>query len=359
MAAGDSPSTGASTSDRTDHDSKRTNCNTEERPNALSLKDNGTDRTGLEPFCEAMQNVPLFDFIWTIEGFSLLPKLERHFSETFDSNGLKWGLFLKPWCTIMNDTRYPSLTLYLEDWPGDLEKSGDLAVWCRITIFNQGGCGEDQQFTHTVDGVFARRRDGRWSSIDLLSYDRFLDPSYGFLVDDTCAIGVEIIRVAPTRRLHLDSTCYLYITGSFGISIVGIDPRPDRSLQSSSTSRFRCTIRGLSTEQQLKPCICKKFSSGGYDWIVCVLVGSSHLHVYVHPSLSHICCQLFGRINIRLINQLNGKHIDKSYRGMFNRNIYHGCAGVVALQTLFDKEEGFLVQDCCIVEVEVTVLSRF
>nr|XP_034583485.1 uncharacterized protein LOC117846432 isoform X2 [Setaria viridis] len=306
MAAGDSPSTGASTSDRTDHDSKRTNCNTEERPNALSLKDNGTDRTGLEPFCEAMQNVPLFDFIWTIEGFSLLPKLERHFSETFDSNGLKWGLFLKPWCTIMNDTRYPSLTLYLEDWPGDLEKSGDLAVWCRITIFNQGGCGEDQQFTHTVDGVFARRRDGRWSSIDLLSYDR-----------------------------------------------------PDRSLQSSSTSRFRCTIRGLSTEQQLKPCICKKFSSGGYDWIVCVLVGSSHLHVYVHPSLSHICCQLFGRINIRLINQLNGKHIDKSYRGMFNRNIYHGCAGVVALQTLFDKEEGFLVQDCCIVEVEVTVLSRF
>lgn len=54
------------------------------------------------------------------------------------------------------------------------------------------------------------------------------------------------------------------------------------------------------------------------DWhfvflrIVCVLVGSSHLHVYVHPSLSHICCQLFGRINIRLINQLNGKHIDKS-----------------------------------------------
>lgn len=49
----------------------------------------------------------------------------------------------------MNDTRYPSLTLYLEDWPGDLEKSGDLAVWCRITIFNQGGCGEDQQFTHT------------------------------------------------------------------------------------------------------------------------------------------------------------------------------------------------------------------
>lgn len=120
--------------------------------------------------------------------------------------------------------------------------------------------------SYLVDGVFARRRDGRWSSIDLLSYDRFLDPSYGFLVDDTCAIGVEIIRVAPTRRLHLDSTCYLYITGSFGISIVGIDPRPDRSLQSSSTSRFRCTIRGLSTEQQLKPCICKKFSSGGYDW---------------------------------------------------------------------------------------------
>ncbi|CAL5061200.1 unnamed protein product [Urochloa decumbens] len=359
MAAGDSPSTAASTSDRSSggrgHDSKRTNCNTEERPNALSLEGERTDSTGLEHFCEAIQNVPLFDFIWTIEGFSLLPKLGRHFSDTFDAKGLKWGLFLKPWC-IRDDTRYPSLTLYLEDWHGDLEKSDDLTISYRITMFNQGGCGEDKQYTDTVDGVFARQLDRRWSSINLLSYDMFLDPSYGFLVNDTCAFGVEIVGVVPTRRCYLDSTCFLINdTSTYGAQIVGIDPTPQRPLKSS---KFRWTIRELSTEQHVTPRICKKFSSDGYDWIVSVLVGSSHLQIYVRLSLSHMFCQLFGRTNIRLINQLNGKHIEKSYCGIFHADIYHGCADVVPLHTFFDEEEGFLVQDCCIVEVEVAVLSE-
>ncbi|KAF8670392.1 hypothetical protein HU200_050696 [Digitaria exilis] len=100
MAAGNSPLTAAAStssdrsSERTDHDSKSTNCNTEERPHALSQEQKTTDVTdnhiGLEHCCEAIHNVSLFDFIWTIEGFSLLPKLGRHFSETFDAKGLKW-----------------------------------------------------------------------------------------------------------------------------------------------------------------------------------------------------------------------------------------------------------------------------
>lgn len=44
--------------------------------------------------------------------------------------------------------------------------------------------------------------------------------------------------------------------------------------------------------------------------------------------------------------------------GIFHAGINHGCADVMPLQTFFNEEEGFLVQDCCIVEVEVTVLSQ-
>lgn len=43
--------------------------------------------------------------------------------------------------------------------------------------------------------------------------------------------------------------------------------------------------------------------------------------------------------------------------GIFHAGINHGCADVVPLQTFFNEEEGFLVQDCCIVEAEVIILS--
>ncbi|KAF8670393.1 hypothetical protein HU200_050697 [Digitaria exilis] len=255
-------------------------------------------------------------------------------------------------------------------------------------MFNQVS-GEDKQYTNTgialsflsrysyasdqnaydlVVGVFARRldRNWSWSSIDLLSYDKFLDPSYGFLIADTCVFGVEIVDIAPIQRCYLNSTCLLAKANSFGGDIVGIDPNPTlrRPLHSNNTGRFRWTIQGLSTERKVKPRICEKFSACRYNWIISILAGSSHslgserLHIYVRLSLSHIFCQLFGRINICLINQLTGKHIEKSYCGIFHAGINHGCADVMPLQTFFNEEEGFLVQDCCIVEVEVTVLSQ-
>ncbi|XP_062186773.1 uncharacterized protein LOC133890409 [Phragmites australis] len=244
---------------------------------------------------------------------------------------LTWGLFLVPW--LRRDRRHLSLTLYPEDGSRDVEKLGDLRVSYRITLFNQG-CGEDKVYRDTVDGVFARRLDRKLQSIQLVSLDIFLDPSYGFLVDETCAFGVEILDVARTRR---------------------------RRLPASDTGPFRWTIQGLSKKP---PFIFEKFGACGYDWIIFALVGRSHslgsegLHIYVGLSSSHILCQLFGRFRIRLINQLTGNHIDKSYCGLFHSGKFHGCAGVVPLRVFHDEEAGFLIRGCCVVEVEVTVLSK-
>ncbi|GJM99788.1 hypothetical protein PR202_ga16922 [Eleusine coracana subsp. coracana] len=273
--------------DMTYHASTSTNCNAKE---SFSQEEKRRDIQGSDHLCEAIQNIPSFDFVWTIEG----------------------GLFLVPWYRWGREN-YLTLTLYLEDEPSNVEEP--------------------------VVGVFARRLACKWESIELISLEVFLDPSYGFLIDDTCVFGVEILHVVPTPRQPL--------------------------LASDSSERFKWVIRRLSAEQEEKPYIYKEFSACGYDWIVFVLIGRPHsfgsecLQVYLSLSASsHTFRQLFGRFKFRLVNQLTGNHIDKSYYSLFHSGRLHGCASVVPLRAFYDEAEGFLVQDCCIVEVEVSVLSQ-
>ncbi|CAK9170600.1 unnamed protein product [Ilex paraguariensis] len=160
-----------------------------------------------------------------------------------------------------------------------------------------------------------------WGFAKLLSLDTFNDASNGYLVDDSCAFGVEVYVIKSTGR----GEC---------LSVKMVEP---------SNNTYTWEIKNFSKLDD-GVLYSELFSIGNHKWkiIVCPKgTGSAK-----GKSLS---------VYLKLAD--SGTPPTKAHCWLSAPNYNWGCPNLVSLVDLHDRSKGFIVHDTLVVEAQIDVMT--
>ncbi|XP_031125937.1 uncharacterized protein LOC116028374 isoform X1 [Ipomoea triloba] len=310
------------------------------------------------------RDIPPAHFIFMIRSFSLLDETgnEKHESGVFQACDKKWKL-----CVYPKGKKKQAdgdgdghISLYLEivdtnDYPRGWE------VHVKFSLFVYDYV-QDKYLTVQDAGGKVRRfhyMKTQWGFDQLLSLSTFKDPSNGYLVDDTCAFGAEILVVsdAATKRREC-------------LSMVK-DP-------TSKTYTWR--INDFTSKKNQNIIYSDEFTIEGSKWNCRKLMlypsgdGSAkgkHLSLFLHlestdlSNLKDHARKLFARYRLRICNQLKSSEnheylVRPVFFGVGSSAVSNwGYSNFMSLDQLDSATKGFLVNDTLIVEAEFIMVSMF
>ncbi|KAJ4827113.1 hypothetical protein Tsubulata_002455 [Turnera subulata] len=157
------------------------------------------------------RKVPPTDYLLKVESFSLLLEsgMQRVDTLHFESGGKKWKLSLHPGKKA-DVGGHISLSLAIEE-PSNCTHNWEVNVNVKFFVLDQ----IRGQYLMIPDANGQERRFDRmmleWSFPNLLSHDTFNNPSKGYLVNDCCVFGVELL--GNTR--HGETLSWVKQPGSF------------------------------------------------------------------------------------------------------------------------------------------------
>ncbi|KAJ8747048.1 hypothetical protein K2173_011272 [Erythroxylum novogranatense] len=134
------------------------------------------------------RDFPPKDFAIRIKQFSLLAeKHEKYESFTFEAGGYKWSLRLYPKGNTSppeNGKDHISLYLAIQD-TDSLPKTWEVNVDFKLFVFNQ------------IENKYLAMKTV-WGFDQFLPIGTFNDAFNGYLVDDTCVFGAEVLVIKPS-----------------------------------------------------------------------------------------------------------------------------------------------------------------
>ncbi|KAH0654509.1 hypothetical protein KY289_032187 [Solanum tuberosum] len=182
-----------------------------------------------------------------------------------------------------------------------------------------------------------------WGLAKFISHNTFKEASNGYLVDDKCVLGAEIFIV----QRQAIGEC---------LSMV------------KSTDSFNREWKICNFSKLGENWVSEEFTVGGYKWKLLVYPQGSvtsngcNISIYLncvdakdfnqHKKV-HVKCSL------NLKDQINGGGKNRSYCNWFSAaSRTWGYASYMPLTQLHDKKNGYLVDDCIVVEVELEVVLK-
>ncbi|XP_061369401.1 ubiquitin C-terminal hydrolase 12-like [Gastrolobium bilobum] len=247
------------------------------------------------------RKAPPSHYSFKIESFSLLSEssVEKVVSEEFEAGGHKWSLSIYPTGNLKEDGQdHVSIYLVLMNTccsPLDWEVNAIV----NFSVYNF----LNDEYVATQDTTVRRfhvLKTGRGIS-KFIGLDTFKDPSNGYLIDDTCVFGVEVFVVKTMNK----GDCLSMIHGSV--------------THSYSWKFNNFSIVNLEEYESVS------FVGGDYKW---------KLNLYPNGHMEGKACQKFS-----------------------NSSSAWGSRQLVALAKFKDPNNGFLVDDTCILEAEFKVLG--
>ncbi|XP_030495543.2 ubiquitin C-terminal hydrolase 12-like isoform X2 [Cannabis sativa] len=183
----------------------------------------------------------------------------------------------------------------------------------------------------------------KWGFARFMDLQTFNNPSNGYLVNDTCKFGAEIFIVKTASKVERLSM-----------------------INNPLTCKFSWTFHNISREN-LERYQSSSFVGGDYKWSIvfypngqsneksnnnCCVVGLA-LDSTLPPDTS-----LFVHLMCRMRDQKYVNHFRKTDSKTFSsKNLARGFEDYMPLTKLNDPENGFLVGDRCIIDVEFKVLG--
>ncbi|EYU41004.1 hypothetical protein MIMGU_mgv1a023974mg, partial [Erythranthe guttata] len=248
-------------------------------------------------------------FLIKIESFSLLGKcgIEKYDTNEFFAGEYKWKLIICP-----NEdengkkhSEYISVNLAMVDTIS-LPANWEVNAVFNIFIFNQ------------ISG----------------NYNILLDPSNGYLVNDNCVFGAEVFvveREAVTECLSLKNVKFPY--------------KRDWKI-----SRFS-KLQGIwNSEEFRRFFFTRKEMAKGTGRNVSIFLS------LVDSSNSTPPGRVKARYIICLKNQFPDEHIQRNGTRWFSAiNPAWGLASFIKLATINNPYKGFIVNDCCLLNIEISV----
>ncbi|KAL5725614.1 hypothetical protein ACHQM5_008741 [Ranunculus cassubicifolius] len=178
-----------------------------------------------------------------------------------------------------------------------------------------------------------------------LSIGTFSDPSKGYLVEDTCMFGVEIISIVSIEKSQSTPATQSTPANSNDVPFI-----------------YRWKVKKFSTLKDL--CHSETFKTGGYDWRMSLypkghlIKGGKSLSLYVgladNEDLSD-GTQVHLKLKLRVIDQVKDDHLVKGpTTGCLGGSIRDwGYCDFAPLGVLNDASRGYLKKNTCIVEAEI------
>ncbi|PON32846.1 E3 ubiquitin-protein ligase SIN-like [Parasponia andersonii] len=280
-----------------------------------------------------------------IDSFSSLSKasVEKYRSE-FKAGGYKWNFLLYPDGDKTKEGQ-DHISLYLEM----VDTTSFSAGWEVYAIFNLFIFDQIRDKYVGFQDATVRRfhcMKTQCGIAKFMALETFKNPSNGYLVNDTCSFGVEVFIVKNASKVERLSMKKDPVACKVAWTFDNF------SRKSFSDERYESMF----------------FFGGGYKWrIVFYPTGyqsKGEIKNYTNISAGleldsstlSIGTKIFVRYILRVRDQTKGNHFERSGNYWFG----HSDAGFIEFMPMAeftDLENGFLVMDACIIEVEFEVLG--
>ncbi|KAG0503086.1 hypothetical protein HPP92_003158 [Vanilla planifolia] len=282
-----------------------------------------------------------YDFLWTIKSFSKLSASSESklLTGRFDAKGFLWKMVFYPNGNIVNG----QISLYLM-----LSKAAShptetvFKISYELFLFDQN---TGTTLSHKGEN-FAQVEDelGLRSFLDLKT---FKDSEKGYLVNDSCVLGVKILHVVPIQT-------------------------PTECLHPVEKVNHEYTWKIENFSKLDKKAVHeKKFTAGDYLWCIAFYPeGDSKSDAKVKGNNVSLYLAYFGPITdtsarkvsaeftLCIIDQIGGNHKKKTYTEVFKScHPGWGRKDFILLEDFHDPERGFIVNDTCIIEAKVAVIA--
>ncbi|XP_059625716.1 MATH domain and coiled-coil domain-containing protein At2g05420-like isoform X2 [Cornus florida] len=290
----------------------------------------------------AGRDAPPTHYSFKIQSFSSLSKasIEKYTSDKFEAGDYKWKLSIYPnGNKKRNGEGHISITLALVD-TSSLPAGWEVKVIFNFFIHDQF---HDKYVSLTV-GELKRfhAMKTEWGIYKFLKLENFTDPSNGYLVNDSCAFGVEVFVLKQTRKEECLSVMEAPVTYTHTWKM--------KSFSSLAMERYES----------------QDFVVGDHKWRIRLYPrgngegkgNSISVFLTLDNSTLPPDTKLFVRFNLRTVNQMNGEHFELKDDNHFSASwLVWGSRKYMSLAKLNDPKHGFLVDDTCIIEAQVTLLG--
>ncbi|GMI78958.1 hypothetical protein like AT3G17380 [Hibiscus trionum] len=289
---------------------------------------------------------PPSHYLFKIESFSLLveERVEKYKSKTFEAAGHQWRLVLYPTGNKKsNGSDYISLYLEIKKTANlslDWEVNVDFKLFVFDQIRNQYLVIKDMDVP--VWRFFEMKTE--WGFSQFLSQKTFNDAANGYLVDDCCIFGAEVLVIQRTLKLEkavLKKPC--------GRKII--------TLKMDNLSRlyqefYRSAVVSIDDIKWYLRVYPKGHS----------IYKDTHLSAFlelVEPNTLPLKCEVYVKFKLRLMDQIKSNHSEMIGERRFTVSLAcRGFHNFVALETLYDSSNGYMVKDSLIVEAEFLLVSK-
>ncbi|XP_078149661.1 uncharacterized protein LOC144544975 [Carex rostrata] len=294
-------------------------------------------------------------FIWKIDGFKSLLKLgEGNTTTSFQMLGITWTLSVNPTdrksrCKLSK--KHLSLHLGAEQ----LSLSPNFMLETKFKLFIHGqkdGKHIEHEVIHTYMTTSRVARASFMIPIKTLK-----SPSLGFLVNDSIAVGVELIELKKVPCNGVERTSFI--------------PK------SKSSGSFSWYIEDFS--QLSRPiALSKPFEIAGYTWILRLepesILNKNYIGLYLkmeNKSASQLPSGVMAQVVLSIKRQSQGINADNSlrnksldpYQYKFRSNFTHlsftswGYSKFMRLEDFKNPSNGYLIKGTCTIEASVCIFG--
>ncbi|KAM1418252.1 hypothetical protein ACFXTN_020064 [Malus domestica] len=292
---------------------------------------------------------PATHYTLKLESFSMLKELpedHRCESDEFQAGGYKWKLVVFPYGNKKKNVEH-HISINLEMARTDsLQPDWEVYVDFRVYLLDQ------EKGTYVVfqdDKIMQKCLHGVAPDVGfnkLISLKELTDASNGYVINDTCVFGAEVF-VRKERRAG-KGTCISMIKNAAKYTHVW-------KIKKFSKLKDECYYS-------------KPFTAGNQRWKIMIYPKGNSTSKGTHFSLYltladtktlHPRSQILTKITLRIVHQMHHRlHCCISGNFWFSASQRSwGQASFITLVTLNEADEGFLMNNTCIVEADVTVVA--
>ncbi|KAM1083049.1 hypothetical protein FF1_021650 [Malus domestica] len=272
-----------------------------------------------------------------------LPEDHRCESDEFEAGGYKWKLVVFPYGNKKKNVEH-HISINLEMARTD-SRQPDWEVYIDFRVYLL----DQEKGTYVVfqdDKIMQKCLHGVAPDVGfnkLISLKELTDASNGYVINDTCVFGAEVF-VRKERRAG-KGTC---------ISMIKNAAKYTHERKEIDAFSFNAS--------SLKPVRYLEF----YFKLICWLLQEdndiSHFSLYLtlaDTKTLHPRSQILTKITLRIVHQMHHRlHCCISGNFWFSASQRSwGRASFITLVTLNEADEGFLMNNTCIVEADVTVVA--
>ncbi|KAF1878064.1 hypothetical protein Lal_00022773 [Lupinus albus] len=180
-------------------------------------------------------------FTWTVKNFSKLSS--KLYSENFFIGGHPWRIFMFP---KGNNVDYLSIYLDAGD-SANLPYGWSIFAKFKLSLINK--VKSNMTKTKETEHEF-NARENDWGFTAFIPLHEILDPSKGFIVDDTCIIEAEIFVTKREHENQVDQAAKTATVAPVSTQVNAVSDNPSPMEMSSTSLGELIDFRGLGKIEQ-------------------------------------------------------------------------------------------------------------